>query len=275
MSHNYSRTIDFDRHKFSDEFKRMHHNYERSVITLFQNALKEQVRPVIAFVKENGTEYLRTHLDALIVTTPIRNAYNKCYVRIGTQHAEFTYKWINKIAGKKDIGFFSAVWRRLMHHFYLTDSADRVTNVSDSTKDQIAKALDDADEQGLTTSETASYLVKTLQSDEFTRSRALTIARTESTAAANQGAMLAADSSDYLVGKIWIPVMDANTRPAHAEMDGEPAISLDGLFEVGGELLNYPGDLRGSAGNVINCRCCVAMVPLANEFGLPIFKIAA
>lgn len=253
----------------------MHHNYERSVISLFQNALKQQIKPVIDFIKQNGAEHLKAHLDALIVTTPIRNAYNKCYVKIGVQHAEFTYKWINKIAGKKGIGFFSSVWRTLMHHFYLTDSADRVTGVTETTKDQISHALDDADAQGLTTSETASYLVKTLQSDEFTRSRALTIARTESTAAANKGAMLAADSSDYLVGKIWIPVMDNNTRPAHAEMDGEPVISLDDLFDVGGELLNYPGDLRGSAGNVINCRCCVAMVPLANEFGLPIFKMAA
>ena len=57
-------------------------------------------------------------------------------------------------------------------------------------------------------------------------------------------------------------------------MDGEPAISLTDQFDVGGELLSYPGDLSGSPGNVINCRCCVAMVPLADDNGLPILKAA-
>jgi len=274
MIHNYDNVLDFDRDKFAKEFKRTHHKYERSVITLFQNALKQQVKPVIDFVKANGSENLKTHLSALITISPIQHAYRECYVKVGVQHAEFIYKWIQKIAGKKDLGFFSAVWRKLMQHFYLTDSAQRVKNVSDTTKDRIAQALDEAEAQGLTKSQTADYLVNTLQSDDFTRSRALTIARTESTAAASQGAMLAADSSDYLVGKIWIPIVDANTRPAHAEMDGEPAISLTDQFDVGGELLSYPGDLSGSPGNVINCRCCVAMVPLADDNGLPILKAA-
>jgi hypothetical protein len=35
---------------------------------------------------------------------------------------------------------------------------------------------------------------------------------------------------------------------------------MDQAFEVGGEMLMYPGDPAGSAGNVINCRCAISHV---------------
>jgi hypothetical protein len=40
-------------------------------------------------------------------------------------------------------------------------------------------------------------------------------------------------------------------------MASKPAIPIDDFFDVGGEKLKYPGDPRGSAGNVIQCRCAV------------------
>ena len=36
---------------------------------------------------------------------------------------------------------------------------------------------------------------------------------------------------------------------------------MDKNFLVGGEELSYPGDSRGSAANVINCRCTNAPFP--------------
>lgn len=56
------------------------------------------------------------------------------------------------------------------------------------------------------------------------------------------------------VTKTWIAVEDEKTRPAHAIANGQ-TVSINEYYFVGGEYLYYPGDMHGSPGNVINCRC--------------------
>jgi uncharacterized protein with gpF-like domain len=53
----------------------------------------------------------------------------------------------------------------------------------------------------------------------------------------------------------WLSAHDNRTRLDHREADGQVVI-VGTPFLVGGEQLLYPGDPKGSAGNVINCRCC-------------------
>jgi hypothetical protein len=57
--------------------------------------------------------------------------------------------------------------------------------------------------------------------------------------------------------KKWHVTLDGRERQAHADMVNKPAIPIDDFFDVGGEKLKYPGDPRGSAGNVIQCRCAI------------------
>ncbi|MGB3465028.1 MAG: phage minor head protein [Cyclobacteriaceae bacterium] len=54
--------------------------------------------------------------------------------------------------------------------------------------------------------------------------------------------------------KTWIAIEDEKTRPAHAFANGQKVL-INEYYFVGGEYLYYPGDMRGSPGNVINCRC--------------------
>ena len=44
------------------------------------------------------------------------------------------------------------------------------------------------------------------------------------------------------------------TRIAHASAHGQK-VGIDDPFVVGGDLMQQPGDVNGSAANVINCRC--------------------
>jgi len=37
-------------------------------------------------------------------------------------------------------------------------------------------------------------------------------------------------------------------------------------FEVGGELLDYPGDPSGSGWNIVNCRCFTAFYTKGDNF---------
>lgn len=54
--------------------------------------------------------------------------------------------------------------------------------------------------------------------------------------------------------KRWNAILDNKTREAHAEADGQIR-RLNEDFIVDGEALSFPRDPRGSAGNIINCRC--------------------
>lgn len=50
---------------------------------------------------------------------------------------------------------------------------------------------------------------------------------------------------------------DGRTRESHAEADGQ-IVGINEQFEVGGELLDFPGD--GSPENTYNCRCAIGYV---------------
>jgi uncharacterized protein with gpF-like domain len=97
---------------------------------------------------------------------------------------------------------------------------------------------------------------------EVSQHQALRIVRTESALAANFATQQTARQifPGSQMSKEWIAGSDARVRPAHQEADGQ-IVRFDEDFLVGGESLAYPGDPRGSAGNVINCRCSTAPIP--------------
>lgn len=98
--------------------------------------------------------------------------------------------------------------------------------------------------------------------DLFTssESRARTIARTTVVGSANGATHDAYETVQEKIGplaKEWIATSDERTRDTHWEADGQ-TVGYDEPFEVGDDLLQYPGDPSGSAEEVINCRCAVA-----------------
>ena len=92
--------------------------------------------------------------------------------------------------------------------------------------------------------------------DGMSRGRAEMIARTETVAPANLGAVEGYKQSG-VERKEWITTMDGNERDTHGEANGQ-IVPLESDFSVGGENIPYPGE--GSAENVINCRCTIAGV---------------
>ena len=93
---------------------------------------------------------------------------------------------------------------------------------------------------------------------QYSVSRAMTIARTETHKAANTAqyhrASVAAQESELEVVVEWISTNDGRVRDDHKNADGQTR-PIGQPFNVGGELLMYPSDPKGSAANVINCRC--------------------
>ena len=100
--------------------------------------------------------------------------------------------------------------------------------------------------------------------------RSRLIVRTETGRAMNTGAMFAAAESNVVVNKIWNSAQNNRTRRIprdendHLRMDGVKVAYNEWFFVPGMkgvDLMQYPCDPAGSAGNVCNCRCAVSFEP--------------
>jgi hypothetical protein len=91
--------------------------------------------------------------------------------------------------------------------------------------------------------------------DNMSKSRAVLIARTESASSMNFGTVKTYETAG-VEKKTWLSTRDDRTRDEHAVMM-DITVGINEKFDVGGELLDYPGDPEGSAGNICNCRCTI------------------
>lgn len=129
---------------------------------------------------------------------------------------------------------------------------NRIKDAVDTTWGQIRGALVVGDSQGEDIDQLADRIRDVFAQARGVRARV--IARTEVIGAANNASLLAAKDSGVVEGKVWLTAIDHRTRGDHIAADGQ-AVPVDGAFQVGGESLEYPGDVLGSAANTVNCRC--------------------
>ena len=140
-------------------------------------------------------------------------------------------------------------------------TAENVRNISATTRKTIQKEIELGIEAGLQISTIASNIKK---SGAFKPIRATLIARTESHQAMNYGNTEVAKRLGLKKPvKEWASALDERTRSWHRVMNGT-RVDIDKDFTVqtplkgGGVIdkpMSYPGDAKGGASNVINCRC--------------------
>lgn len=151
---------------------------------------------------------------------------------------------------------FIEFFRRLALDYIETEMIRRrITNVAETTRQQIVNQIMKGQQAG----DGIDTIAKRISSNVgiISRQRGALIARTETHGAANYGADGAARATGLTLQKEWVAAEDERTRIAHSEADGQ-IVDMDQPFDVGGELLMFPGDPIGSAGNIINCRCAVS-----------------
>lgn len=144
---------------------------------------------------------------------------------------------------------------------YLDQAVNRMSNTPDQVYAEITRQI----AQGIAAGESQDQLAARVQGvfdvsgNPWWDNRAATVARTESQGALNAGSLAGAGARQAATGQPMVKVWKAldqpgRTRPAHLKADGQ-AQPLTNAFKVGAEALQYPGDPRGSADTVINCRC--------------------
>ena len=157
-------------------------------------------------------------------------------------------KWEQKTIQEDDF------WRT-MDRWTVREAAKKVTKMDKSSKHILARVIRAGQDEGESTQEIAKRLRKT--GLITSRHRARTIARTET----HNAALKATDESVKSSGmdikeKEWSTTKDDRARGDHRIADGQK-VKMEDDFLVGGEKLSFPGDPKGSAANVINCRCVV------------------
>ncbi|WP_103110800.1 phage minor head protein [Brevibacillus reuszeri] len=140
-----------------------------------------------------------------------------------------------------------------------------VPAMNNTSADRMIRSFEKAIGAGKTPAERA-VLVKEVskqaasgEEGPFNMNRAVTVARTISTAAANGGKLEGWKQSGQVKKKRWRAANNKRTRKDHREANGQ-TVDIDKPFRVGGEKLMHPGDPAGSAKQIVKCRCTMQAV---------------
>lgn len=241
----------------SEIYEQQLERYAKRAYPIFLRALVEQIQPTLQFIRrtENTDPPLDILVDPNIWIRPMQRAYEL----VATTAARRQYAGMKVTENKAILDFLVDAWRAVFMD-YSTNYAYRIMNeLSETTKDEIRKALSYSYEQKLNANQTARYIQQKV-GRQISRSRAVLIARTETATAANLGKMTGAkswlDESGEKGYKQWIGREDGRERPTHFALN-DKIIPIDDDFRVGGERALAPGDTRLSADERCNCRCTV------------------
>ncbi len=148
---------------------------------------------------------------------------------------------------------FVALFGESQVKYLLTLAGTKIKQISTAILAKIRLELTNGVALGESIPELAKR-IDTLYLDQIIPNRSTAIASAEVVSSSNWASVQAAKSSDLPLVKVWLAIEDKRTRPAHAEADGQE-VPMDEKFDVGGELLDFPGDPSGSPGNILHCRC--------------------
>ena len=165
--------------------------------------------------------------------------------------------WFGSVE-QKDLSDVNDSWARSVDDYLRGSGGDRITGISDTTKDNIMGSIADGVAAGEPTRDIAARIEGDL--DNSWAGRSDTVVRTEVGAACNSASLEDAQATTPDLNKTWICSMLPNSRETHIDADGQ-SVPQDSAFEVGDEELQFPGDPDGSAEETINCLCSIGYEP--------------
>jgi uncharacterized protein with gpF-like domain len=204
----------------------------------------------------------------------LKRAIRSLHQGAGKTMAKYTYDKVLRSAGMKQELTPQQRWA-IVIKMLLEGGLQKLTGeITDTTRDNMRKILTKGMQEGWSITQMMTELEK-LGINAY---RAELIARTETTRAANQGALLGAVSTGLQTVKEWISVNDNRTRTLakdqfdHLNMD-KVQVPVDDLFKVPGRKgdkdMEFPGDPVGGPGNTCNCRCTVGFEVVRDENDRP------
>ena len=227
---------------------------ERTHIRIFRKYYKENYQKAIEKYDQGVIKP-----DLIMTTKSLTDLYIQMYQDIGIKQAKWYASNFDKFIKKSvDPNQFLDYWNQAFAKKGRDMAGVRVVSVIATARSAFQDILKKLMQDEAFMAEGAVVQARILRNkfNQVGQYQAERIVRTESALASNyatqQSALQIFPGSQ--MSKEWIAGSDARVRPDHARADGQ-IVKFDEMFLVGGEKLEYPGDPRGSAGNVINCRC--------------------
>lgn len=249
---------------------RLHSRYEKQAYKIFVDEFRNMCNNIPFNIVNDAN--IELTIESSISKENIFKTFYKVYNTIGKEHAKYVGKQIN--IQLKDFSFdtFLSEWERNLLEWLFKNSASNVISVRSTLIEYLKQVIAFGRAEGKTISEITTDLQRLINSRNFYRYQALRIARTETTSAANYATLTSSDVSGVATDKVWVSAQDARTRKPpqsefnHLAMNGV-RIPTNEKFNVNGDEIMFPGDPQGDAGNVINCRCNIAIVVRRDKNG--------
>lgn len=253
--------------KYYKRYRSMYERLTRKFRPKVEKALREQIKVFTDAWSE--AQYVT---PAVIPPQIIEKSLKEIHITGGVNGAKMAQSSIKTQV--KSVETDRWVW--VINEYLRTNGLSNLSiEITNTLRKKIITVLQKSVEEGWGVEKTVKYLNEA----SFPKWMATRIVRTELAKATNTGAYVGAMDAGIEVEKMWISATDSRTRYIprnkydHLHMDGKIVGMNDGfvvpsLENV--ETLLYPGDPKGSAGNIINCRCCVAFVPVRDGEGKPI-----
>ena len=220
-------------------FKGMYGDIRRQFISSIQNLTTPE-------------EFTQAAQSFKIDSSIVQTAYLRFYIKTGVSFAKSQVKSLRggmEVKQEED-------WEVIIREYVRTNTGKKISQVIQSETDDIIRITKNIVQQGIDEGWGMDKIARGIQKtqSEIALWKALRIARTEVVTASNVGVKVGADELPGNKVKVWISTFDQRSRPEHMAMDGV-RVAMNEMFNVNGEMMEFPCDPNASAGNIINCRC--------------------
>ena len=246
---------------YQSYFKRLRNKHD----PLVKVVLDEMIDAGIKQYNEFGTV-------GQLPVADLTKALTELHLDAGVKWAKYTRKSIEKKSVKayevKAVGdSYNAFIREYLNRNLMNKS---VIPIEKTEREIMLRVITN----GIQNGDNPNKIAGQLRELKLGTARSRLIVRTETGRAMNTGAMFAAAESNVVVNKIWNSAQNNRTRRIprdendHLRMNGVKVAYNEWFFVPGMkgvDLMQYPCDPAGSAGNVCNCRCAVSFEPTSQR----------
>ena len=242
----------------TDKAKRQYHDRVLEIMARLERTVLNQLKPMIN----------RQYMDAAsLVAQGVRDVEHAVNLQTARLRGILRthYRRVATTAGRQAIQAFDpaksmedSFWNDVNKYIAL-NTGRKIKSMQDTTVNIISKTIKFGVHQGETNTEIAKRLRK--KGKTLSKFQALRIARTETLGMYNSATEASVNETGLKFDRVWSTTVDSRTRRRkkgkgfdHLMVNGQKRKQGE-PFDVSGEKLDFPGDPKGSAGNIINCRC--------------------
>lgn len=227
----------------------------------YELRLRTKIGPVI---NAYNREAAKAYSDNGSVPAHLRDTHQRRLVASLSNHYQAVIPYFGNMALKQiksrriEKKQAQSIFQALMEEWVSREALRKARFIAKTDEDNIRDAIQSGLDEGLGNAEIARNIRKVSNQTPY---RAALIARTETHAAATFGSVESVREAERELGvrmtKEWVATKDDRTRDDHIAADGQ-VVGLNEKFEVGGVLMDRPGDSSAPIEQLANCRCAVA-----------------